>query len=87
MEKAHVVLWRKKGTEEAADQLTGMNPLSSGRETKWKHCFYKSRDIWVHLFVNGFIMTMLIVSNQVVFPTRFLEGEDTANNFLFNADR
>jgi len=23
----------------------------------------------------------------VVYPTRFLEGEDTANNFLFNADR
>ncbi|KAG8909007.1 Phospholipase D1 [Tulasnella sp. 403] len=23
----------------------------------------------------------------VIFPTRFLEGEDTANNFLFNSDR
>ncbi|KAG8989164.1 Phospholipase D1 [Tulasnella sp. JGI-2019a] len=23
----------------------------------------------------------------VVFPTRFLEGEDTSNNFLFNSDR
>lgn len=23
----------------------------------------------------------------VVYPTRFLEGEDVANNFLFNADR
>lgn len=23
----------------------------------------------------------------VVYPTRFLEGEDAANNFLFNADR
>lgn len=23
----------------------------------------------------------------VMFPTRFLEGEDIANNFLFNADR
>lgn len=25
--------------------------------------------------------------NVVVYPTRFLEGEDIANNFLFNADR
>jgi phospholipase D1/2 len=25
--------------------------------------------------------------SAVVFPTRFLEGEDVANNFLFNADR
>jgi hypothetical protein len=23
----------------------------------------------------------------VVYPTRFLEGEDVANNFLFNTDR
>lgn len=23
----------------------------------------------------------------VLYPTRFLEGEDIANNFLFNADR
>lgn len=29
----------------------------------------------------------LYYSPSVVFPTRFLEGEDTANNFLFNSDR
>ncbi len=23
----------------------------------------------------------------VIYPTRFLEGEDISNNFLFNADR
>jgi len=26
-------------------------------------------------------------SLAVIYPTRFLEGEDVANNFLFNADR
>ena len=26
-------------------------------------------------------------SPPVLYPTRFLEGEDIANNFLFNADR
>jgi phospholipase D1/2 len=29
----------------------------------------------------------LIERFAVIFPTRFLEGEDAANNFLFNADR
>ncbi|KAG9048406.1 Phospholipase D1 [Tulasnella sp. UAMH 9824] len=28
-----------------------------------------------------------VKGHLVVFPTRFLEGEDTANNFLFNSDR
>jgi phospholipase D1/2 len=28
-----------------------------------------------------------VCGHLVVFPTRFLEGEDIANNFLFNADR
>ena len=26
-------------------------------------------------------------TSQVVYPNHFLEGEDGANNFLFNADR
>lgn len=26
-------------------------------------------------------------ASTVVYPTKFLEGEDSANNFLFNADR
>jgi phospholipase D1/2 len=30
---------------------------------------------------------MLTVPFIVLFPNRFLEGEDIANNFLFNADR
>jgi hypothetical protein len=29
----------------------------------------------------------MIDFGQVVYPTQFLEGEDIANNFLFNADR
>jgi phospholipase D1/2 len=28
-----------------------------------------------------------VVGHLVIFPTRFLEGEDISNNFLFNADR
>lgn len=29
----------------------------------------------------------VLMSTIVIYPTRFLEGEDIANNFLFNADR
>ncbi|KAG6810809.1 hypothetical protein H0H92_010253 [Tricholoma furcatifolium] len=32
-------------------------------------------------------MEKLLEQTNVVFPNRFLEGEDIANNFLFNADR
>jgi phospholipase D1/2 len=28
-----------------------------------------------------------LIESTVVYPTRFLEGEDVANNFLFNTDR
>lgn len=30
---------------------------------------------------------VLSISFPVMYPTRFLEGEDISNNFLFNADR
>lgn len=34
-----------------------------------------------------FCLWFLLTLTLVVYPTRFLEGEDIANNFLFNADR
>jgi phospholipase D1/2 len=32
-------------------------------------------------------LAVLLTLAIVIYPTRFLEGEDIANNFLFNADR
>lgn len=38
-------------------------------------------------FPLDFVLICNILSFAVLYPTRFLEGEDGANNFLFNADR
>jgi len=32
-------------------------------------------------------MAALLKPQLVIYPTRFLEGEDISNKFLFNADR
>ena len=37
-------------------------------------------DLWFRRFIQAFL-------SLVIYPTRFLEGEDVSNNFLFNADR
>lgn len=43
--------------------------------------------IWVMCFLVRQKLEINVVFHQVIYPTRFLEGEDAANNFLFNADR
>ena len=41
-----------------------------------------------HLGMHFFELEVpLLIVHTVLFPNRFLEGEDVANNFLFNADR
>lgn len=36
---------------------------------------------------SSYQLARLSLNPTVIYPTRFLEGEDVANNFLFNADR
>ena len=35
----------------------------------------------------AYIFCFVLSCPKVLYPTRFLEGEDVSNNFLFNADR
>ena len=42
---------------------------------------------WVRIGFGYFAVSNFDGFVLVLYPTRFLEGEDVANNFLFNADR
>jgi hypothetical protein len=65
--------------------LGGPNLLRSGNKRRWKSYWKPYEDTLVRI-VNT-VISLFDMMRLVVYPHRFLEAEDTANNFLFNADR
>ncbi|KAG8849555.1 Phospholipase D1 [Tulasnella sp. 330] len=66
----------------AADQSTGSHQEHRRRRAT---NFDEPLEQWERDEFEGLLEG--VKGHLVVFPTRFLEGEDTANNFLFNSDR
>lgn len=64
----------------------GQEPFEKWEREEMEHLLGELRG---HLGMqNVFSMSSCLLTNiAVVYPNRFLEGEDVANNFLFNADR
>lgn len=58
------------------DEMEKLLGEVNGQLGECKPCYHERI---IHRWLNG--------TYPVVYPTRFLEGEDIANNFLFNADR
>ena len=47
-------------------------------------CGHLGQSLRIQLFL---LVLIGVFDHTVIYPTRFMEGEDFANNFLFNTDR
>jgi len=70
-----------EGVSTSTEKVNGSAINDKGKKTRGEPPFTKQEREEMEALLGD------LCGHLVIYPTRFLEGEDVANNFLFNADR
>lgn len=80
--RQEAIVWRTRSALRTAHPVDRAMHGQNGRERRWRSYWEKSAVISVRL-TSG-MPKSTDADQPVLYPTRFLEAEDLANNFLFN---